>query len=354
MKQVIKCCCFLIVLTTTSCFGSQNNNVTTINSSQKKEAKKLVLEEVPTKDRLEYARRCFVFDSILVVQNYSNSNKHLFEFVNMNTMNVVKKAITRGNGPDELIEVIARNSGKYLHIDGYMNHKYAKIDVASYINDEDGKIDYLDYKFSAQGIDLLDKNHFLVVNPYRFINKKLKINQSEPRFLILEGDEIIKQDNLLSAISINTGGIMINYNNQRISYYLKDLPEIEIYDFNLNLIRTVKGPDKITPQYSINNSTITYLSNKPISYKYACFDDSYMYLVYEGRFIKSEDIIKNGGKAEKTDTWIFKIDWEGNFKDCFLVSKDKDIKSISIAPGGVLYLCCESDGLIKLYKANLQ
>jgi hypothetical protein len=77
MKRFILFGCSFIALFIASCLGSKNSEVSTISLAQKENAKALMLEEVPTNDVLEFAERCFVFDSILVVQNYSNSNKHL-------------------------------------------------------------------------------------------------------------------------------------------------------------------------------------------------------------------------------------------------------------------------------------
>ncbi len=353
MKRFILFGCSFIALFIASCLGSKNSEVSTISLAQKENAKALMLEEVPTNDVLEFAERCFVFDSILVVQNYSNSNKHLLEFVDLNTMKVKRKCIMRGNGPNEFIDIIANNSGNNLLIDAYMNNKFAKIDVAEYLDDEEAKIDYVDYFFVCQGLDLLNENHFIVVNPYRFINKEMKIEQDEPRFLILEGTDNIERDGLISAMNVNRGVIMINTDAQRICYYSRDIPEIEIYDFNFNLLKTVKGPDKMVPEYSISRQSVNYLSDIPQSYTYSCFDDSYMYLAYEGRILNAQEIIMSGGKIENSDTWIFKLDWKGNVKDSYKVDKDKKVKSLSIAQGGVLYLCCEDSGVVKLYKAQM-
>lgn len=78
-----------------------------------------------------------------------------------------------------------------------------------------------------------------------------------------------------------------------------------------------------------------------------------MYLAYEGRILNAQEIIMSGGKIENSDTWIFKLDWKGNVKDSYKVDKDKKVKSLSITQGGVLYLCCEGSGVVKLYKAQM-
>lgn len=352
MKNIYTISLFLLTSLVISCSKTNNEDVVKISISQKKNAKPILLEEKSVNDALVFAENCFLFDSILVVQNYKESNKHFLEFIDFKTMKTLKKAIMRGNGPGELIQVNVINLKDYLLVDGVINHKYAKIKVCDYINDENSTIDYIDYNFQTQRKYLLDDSLFLVVNPYRFINKKLKIEQDFPRFLILNGTDKIKREGRISAINVNTGGVMVNHNLQKICYYSKGVPEIEIYDFKLNLLKVVKGPDKIVPEYAIASEIlINYLSKVPTSYVCACYNDSYMYLAYEGRFIDAAEVLRNGGKIDKSDTWIFKLDWNGNIMDSFKIANDKKVKSMSITANGELFLCCEIDGIIKLLKA---
>ena len=63
-----------------------------IEKSWKENAKPLVLEEIGTKDLLEFAECCYVFDDILVVQNYVNSDRHLLEFVDMHRYSLAQEA----------------------------------------------------------------------------------------------------------------------------------------------------------------------------------------------------------------------------------------------------------------------
>ena len=104
------------------------------------------------------------------------------------------------------------------------------------------------------------------------------------------------------------------------------------------------------PEYSVSNGIVDYNSDFPQSFTASCFDDSYMYLAYEGRFLNALEIISSGGKIENADTWIFKLDWNGNVKDSYKVSKDKKVKSMSTGKDGELYLCCEVEGIVKLFK----
>ena len=79
MKNFIRLCSFFLLFTVTSCSNKSNGDVV-INPSVKENAKPLTLKEVPTGEALDFAEECYLYNDILVVLNYSNSNKHFLEF----------------------------------------------------------------------------------------------------------------------------------------------------------------------------------------------------------------------------------------------------------------------------------
>ena len=325
-----------------------------IEKSWKENAKPLVLEEIDTKDLLEFAECCYVFDDIMVVQNYINSGKYLLEFVDMKTMKIMRQALMKGNGPGEVINAIILNSGKYLTIDDFMKSRFAKIDVAGYLNDKESVIKFKDYGFDSQRLDMWDEERFICINPYRFINKKLKINQDEPRFLIVEGtDDIPQKDGQIDAMKINYGDILINEKTGKVCFVSHEAPAVEFYDFDFNSLNTLIGPDDLTPNYSVKYNRVDYDGNFVQSYIKSCYNETDIWLAYQGRMIDPMTLLANEGNLEKAQTYIFKLDWNGNIKDSFIVRKDKKIKSMSIGPNGELYMSCEVEGILKLFKAKM-
>ena len=325
-----------------------------IEKSWKENAKPLVLEEIDTKDLLEFAECCYVFDDIMVVQNYINSGKYLLEFVDMKTMKIMRQALMKGNGPGEVINAIILNSGKYLTIDDFMKSRFAKIDVAGYLNDKESVIEFRDYGFDSQRLDFWDDRHFICINPYRFINKKLKINQDEPRFLLVEGtDDIPHKDGQIDAMKINYGDILINEKNKKVCYVSHETPAVEFYNSDLKYLNTLNGPDDLTLNYNVRNNNVDYDGDFIQGYIEFCYNDTEIWLAYQGRTMNPMEILMNDGKIENVDTYIFKLDWDGNIRDSFIVSKDKKIKSMSIGPNGELYMSCEVEGILKLFKARM-
>ena len=324
-----------------------------IEKSWKEKAKPLVLEKIGTKDLLEFAECCYVFDDILVVQNYVNSDRHLLEFVDMNTMKIQRQALMVGNGPGEVINAIIINSGKYLNVDDFMKSRFAKIDVAAYLNDKESVITFRDYSFDSQRLDFWKDGRYICINPYRFINKKLKINQNEPRFLLIDGnDDIPHKNGQVDATRINYGDILINEKSRKVCYVSHETPAIEFYDSALKHLSTLSGPDDLAPKYSVKNNNVDYDGDFVQGYIGSCYNDNNIWLAYQGRMLNLTELLKNNGNVENADTYIFKLDWDGNIKDSFLVRKDKKIKSMSIGPDGQLYLACEVEGILRLFKAK--
>ncbi len=350
MKKFIRLCSFFLLFTVTSCSNKSNGDVV-INPSVKDNAKPLTLKEVPTGEALDFASSCYVYDDVLVVTNYENSNKHLLEFYNINTMELKKQAILRGNGPGELLLLLLCNHKDELHV--YDGSSYGKFNVVEFANNKDSKLEFVDYAFQQQKY-LLDNDKFLVVNPYRFVNKELGIEQDENRFIILDATDRLLPNGRINAFQVNTGGIMVNSKEKKICYYSDATAEIEIYDFDLNLIKTITGPDDLRPVYTrVHNIVQNRTKTVTFAYTHACYDDSYMYLAYDGRTIDTMEYLQNNMVMEKAESWVFKFDWDGNVIDVYKVSKEKEIVSLSVTKNGDLYLCCKEEGLIKLFKAEL-
>ena len=356
MKPFSLFVCIFAMFALTSAAKTGKDSEVRIEKSWKKNAKPLAFEEIDTKDLLEFAENCDVFGDILVVQNYNNSGKYLLEFADMNTMEIKRKALLRGNGPGEVTFAIIYNSGKYLNIDASQNNKYARIDVAEYMKSEDSKIHFRDYGFFSQTLDIWDDEHFITVNPYKFYSKVMNIDQNdEPRLLIIkDAGYIPEKKGLIDALDPSAGKLMINHQKKKICYASNDFSIVEFYDFDLNQLKTLTGPDDMDAKFQkMGNFLRNDLSGFPVAYTNYCYDDSYIYLAYEGRMLNPMEIIMNDGKIENVDTYIFKLDWDGNIRDSFIVSKDKKIKSMSIGPNGELYMSCEVEGILKLFKARM-
>lgn len=344
---------YLIVLISLvlSCTNNQKNNKTIILEEETKtKAKEISLVPIDLGDRLTTAERCYVFsDTILVIQNLKNSNKPFLEFYNLVTMKLLKTAITRGNARNELLDMISKNSGDNLLINGYVNKKYSKINVPEYINRKDNSIQFVSYNIECQSMDIFKENTFIVENPYHFIDKQIGIYQDVPRLLMMEAEATIESDRNISAINVTRGNILINKNVGKICYYSKNEAVVEIYDTLLNLETVITGPDEIAPEYSISNNSIAFSGQVTRSYQASCFNDSMIVLAYEGRKFNPMNFTTDNSYY----VWLFMFDWNGNLINSYKMV-GKNILCMSLSSDDSLYITCKESGYLKVYRASLE
>lgn len=343
---------FLIVLIALvlSCTNNQKDNkIIILEEGIKTKAKELTLVPMDLGDRLSTAERCYVFsDTILVVQNLKNSNKPFLEFYNLVTMELLRTAITRGNARNELLDMISKNSGDNLLINGYVNKKYSKINVPEYINRKENRIPFVSYNMECQSMDIFKDDTFIVENPYHFIDKRIGIVQDVPRLLKIEADATIESDKNISAINVTRGNILINNNVGKICYYSKNEAVVEFYDTLLNLETVISGPDQIAPEYSISNNSIVFTGQVTRSYQASCFNDSTIVLAYEGRKFNPMNFMTENNYY----VWLFMFDWNGNLIKSYKMV-GKNILCMSFSSSDALYITCKESGNLVVYKASL-
>ena len=331
--------------------------IVVLGEDVKNDAVSLSMEEVELDGLLETARNYFVFnDSVLTVINDGNSGKPFIQFYNINNLSLIYQAIYKGNGPGELLSVICKNSGDYLLIDGSMNKRYARVNVGDYLQDPAHAIKYHDYSFDVQNLDLWNDSMFIVGNTYCFHSKRMNIHQDVPRLLILDGKTTIHYESLLSAISICGGRIALKPDHSRILFASSQQPFIEVYDSDLNLLKTIEGLDDYDFEYDVRQGFIQRSNTSAITYKQTCYDDTAVYYAYEGSITKL-DLSGGGLKIEQPDystlkTYILKFDWDGNLQKSYYIS-GVNVRSMSMDSYGNMFIGCLKDGVEKMYKVRL-
>lgn len=335
-----------------SCRDHPEYEKTTIGSEVKTAASPLQLEKMDLGDKLFAAERCYVFsDSILVIQNLKNSMKPFLEFYNLFTGELYKTAILRGNGPNELLDMISKNSNNYLLINGYVNDKYSRINVSDFVNSDNNVISFTPYSFECQSMDQWNNDLFIVENPYRFVNKQLRIKQNVPRLLFVGANSTIENNDLISAINVTRGNMLINKSIGKICYYSRSDATIELYDTLLNLKKAIIGPDQLKQEYSMSNGSLVFSNVITNSYLSACYNDSILLFAYEGR--EKNPMNNNAGDDNHYNIWLFMFDWDGNFVKSF-VFDGKRVVCMSLTSTHTLYITCKESGSLNVYCANIE
>jgi hypothetical protein len=165
----------------------------------------------------------------------------------------------------------------------------------------------------AKGITEFDEDYFVFFNKLfiydkQFSNKDIRILYKKEKMNYLELDNKIFSYNYYPA-NVTGGDIYLSKFRDSIfvSHYCDD--RIDILNKDLNVIKSLKGPDDLEPKYSRMHSMpkmILHADNKRWQgYCEGFYTDDAIYLLYDGTNGEPKEI-KETKKSE-----VFKISWSG-------------------------------------------
>ncbi len=299
------------------------------------------------------AKKVFVWnDSIFVVQNDKSSGRRFIEIYSSDN-NLIRDYFIRGRGPGEMLDASAFYSNDTLLVEDIFQNSIAVIPLPQAISAYDFKPELSKYSIRSQFMWPY-KNALLAVNPNRFICKEYGINNDGPRFIISDNSFSYKDTEKYKFTSFNVtnSSFVISYRNNRILYYSSTTPEIEIYDLDRNLLRTIYGPPMSQDiKYYIDDfNDVSFLSNIPYTYMGCCHNSDFVYLYYIGDFLSA----KNNYDESDFSSYILQFDWDGNFIDSYYI--DHYVKSMSLSNDGryIYAFGTDHDGESVFYKYLLK
>lgn len=259
-------------------------------------------EEIPFSRKFIHAHSFYVYaDSILVVVN-SNSADNFIEFHNINTKECITKCLRKGNGPNEIINCHAYLYGDKLVVDDFVKSRFVSIDMDRLAEEgAEYKLEDLSQyqgNFEAVTVYPTDSGKLLMMNPYCFESKQLKIDNKEPRFYY---NERKFRDGLAQTYNIAQGYMQINHRDSLIVFASFAEPLMELYDFNLNCLKKVTGPTDMKVTYHKN---LAFKNHVAYSYMSLAADDVNIYALYVGN---QKD---NAIEKPKPYTHILRYDWD--------------------------------------------
>lgn len=308
-------------------------------------------------DTLIYAKEFFVYnDSVLIVVNHDKyRDGHFLEFYTLPSMKQITRLYQRGHGPNEILGANADFDKNKLIIRDFYKSQMVVVYIDSVLANPNYLAQLVSYPPGSLANAVPYKGRLLSGNPYSFVDKNAGIVQEAPRFIVTDTGNSYEEKNTYKYFTWNvTGGhIIANETKDRIAYADSNMSFVEIYDMDLNLLRTITGPVDLPTQYAIHGmegstqQEVVFKRAIPYAYIDYCTDDDYFYLTYVG------DMSGNGKTVEDLGFHIFKFDWDGNFIDSYPVSSY--VRSISKSQkDNALYITTLShEGvpvLIKMYE----
>ena len=317
MKHLLFPICLLLFMA-----GCASNNPDRLDKSIMTAEKALRADTLKGLDSLIYAKEFLVYrDSILIVLNNRNETAHFLEFYRLSDMQPITQLYRLGNGPDELLSANLYFNKNKLIVNDYVKSQIAVVDIDSLLADPDYSAPPIRLKVETLFNAIPYKDRFLLDNPYSFADENAGIVQKAPRFIVTDDERTYEEKNSYQYYTRNvvSGRIIANEAKERIIYADSGQSSVEIYDMDLNLLRTITGPIDLPTKYVIHNdeggmeNEVVFKTNIPYAYLNYCTDDDYFYLTYVG------DMLGSGKKTLDMHCRIFKFDWDGNFIDSYPV-----------------------------------
>lgn len=266
-------------------------------------------------DEIISAKQLFVYkDSVLVVVNKPKRDGWFLELYNLYTKSLLGRFVRKGNGPKEMLRVMAHVNKNKLILHDYIKHQVVSFDLDSAILDKSysyGTPVSFCKNAGSPFVTFFDDSRLIMLNPYYLENDKLGISNGEPRFLV---NDIGSQAVLLRSgerkprsYNIEQGFIFPDKSHNKVIFASSYYPEIEMYDYELKPLKKITGPDDLKIDYRVSGNNVVFNKVVPYAYQsYAMVSDGF-YLLYIGGYYTTSTEHKD------MQSWIFKFDWEGNF-----------------------------------------
>ena len=298
-------------------------------------------------------------DSILIVNKTSQLDTYCIELVNLNNGNAIGKYLRRGNGPNEVLNLIVLNYQNRLNITDIQKEQVIIFNIDSAIcarNNYKPIIKKMNNFFFRH--DILTDSSIIIYNPWHLSNCGNLANEKIPELEIINLNDLnykIPKDALYTANEADAF-VVSNIKKNRLFLAYRKYPLFSFLDFDLDTIKIIKGPETIKRKnykYKILEGEIcNKIRNTYSSFTYST--DNYLFVCtnricgFYPKSIEEHKRIINNNKPE-----LFKFDWDGNLIARYQMPKNFVNLSFS-EDSNTLYMTAkdENDELC-LYKAQL-
>lgn len=309
-------------------------------------AERVKIDTVGFYEDFIYAKNFWVYqDSILVVHNRNYEDGYFLEFYELSENRLITKLFRYGNGPNELLSANVDLNKNELIVNDFVKGQVVFVDIDSLLQGFPVKEPIKHYVFGAPTAVRYKDDCLLLENPDCFQDEKLRIDNKESRFIVACGDFMYEPTEdyryFVRNVAVD-GRIITNYKKNRIFHASMHEPLLQMYDTDLNLLKKIKGPDNLPPDYRVVGNTggreevVFKKGHIPFTYLNFCANEEFFCLAYMG------DYLLDNTNIEDYPFWIFKFDWDGNIVDSYTLGRY--VSSISLsADGQTMYATVFSD-----------
>jgi hypothetical protein len=271
-------------------------------------------------------------DSLVLVENAAPDPFYLGIY-NLETQKKIAEFGRRGKGPGEMLSArFVSNASNFsdlkeISIFDVVKKRALEYNIDSLIQLQDTyEPRHVDFPDGVFHYSKLDSTNYVCYNSYYLRDRKFH-NDVERLFVFNSGSGKPKEfDWDFFTLNVSKGYVLISPQDDRIlvPHFYED--KLDVYDKNLNLLKTIAGPDKIELQYRLQyGNHVSFAKNKKsfMGYFPCCHTNKYVYLIYRGL---------NGDRWDDNYTIpveVFKLDWNGNLISRYQL--DRYIYRISVS-----------------------
>lgn len=259
-------------------------------------------------------------DSILFVLQY-NGNPFFLQIFNLNNFEVIANLARHGNGPNEYLscrlkikssnsdyfyihDIVKQTASKY-HIDSLLllNEKYMpeKVSLPRFTSD---------FLFINDSIWGYNNFYFNDKKIYNDVNALYKMHKNDSTENLID----INNVNYFTA-NVSDANIYFSPKSDYLWVVDRFKDKFDIYDRNLNISKTLIGPDIIQPEYEIRKENHVSFKNTYNSYLYYGFGtDSHIFLLYY-------KVDGESSNYSPDSTEIFQFTWDGELVNYYTIDK---------------------------------
>jgi hypothetical protein len=348
---------FVLLIAVIACNKSEEGFVElTMNEdvlSTAKDAESIRMETVEIDSTFLGATSYYIYrDSVLIVVNTPSESCPLLELYNLNTQISIKKIIPYGKRKNEVTSGFVKLSGNLLLVNDWQQNKRAIIDIDSLLNTPNYRFDFLQANPFMVSDVVPFKNDLVLENPFCFTNKELGIEETGKRILYLkEADSVFDTPHKYKTANVTQGLLIVNSTRDKLIYASGVQNFYEVYNDHLQPTKRVLGPRTLPIKYQVfDGGDVMFSEGLPFFYTGYCTTDKYVYLLYLG-------VINNwdNEEYERTNHYLFKLNWEGDVVDCYNLGMHISTISASATSDNIIYVCTlDDDGLPVIYRLNLE
>ena len=292
-----------------------------ISESVRSEAIELREKIIPFVEPHIYGYEFFVYnDSVLLVGNRMNNEEKSLKVYTYPELKFIADFIPFGRGPGEVMSPMFSMSGDNLIMND-PNFRYNFIIPVDSLLNKDYMPPYNNHGVDCLGIAEYSKDSLIGDNPYYFKDDENGIGNDAKRLVVISKTNTLNRDVVFGkhkyyAGMISDGNIIANKDKKVIVHTGAYFPNIEMYDYDLNLTKIIKAPGEFKYNYSMVANNMVRLKHTVYCFSDLFYSDNYFYTSYIGSYAKGNDASQGD-----YETLIFKFDWDGNLVETYKYAK---------------------------------